>query len=205
MIKFNCRIILKILIVLLLIAPKSTFAAMPDISSGQKYFDILSGCYVLKDNVTVIMDGRKMTADEAKVQVAAQRVWANGNVTLNQEGLVFKCDSIFVEGKESKVDVKGNVKFVRNSAINISSNYGRFSWASKVADFYGQVNVNLTSGANINLADNVKINGSNINGTYEHVQYNIVTNTIELLEKQVDKIPDFTFPEPGAVGIGSLF
>ena len=197
-IKSNLIKLFLTLVVLLMmsISSEKTFAAMPDISAGQTYFDFKSGCYVLKNNVRVVARGRTMTANEAKVQIASQKVWANGDVSLEQEGFSFKCDSIFVQGKLKTVDVLGSVYFVQDNVITITSSVGQFSWDNKVADFYGQVKVNVAKKAKINFDDNLNIDENNINGVYDHVQYNIRESKIILLDKKYDPIPNITFPEP---------
>ncbi len=189
---------IKFLIVLisLLIITTKTFAAMPDISAGYKSFDFSKGCYILKYNVRVVARGRTMTANEAKVQVTSQKVWANGNVTLTQEGFTFKCDSIFAQGKLKMVDVLGNVDFFQNNTIHITSNVGQFSWGSKIADFYGEVTINVIDSTKINFGDNLNVNFADINGIYAHIQYNVRENKILLLEKTAVNIPKFNIPEP---------
>ena len=188
--------VLMILTISLMIAPVKTFAAMPDITAGETHFDFSSGCYILKNNVQVIARGRTMTANEAKVQIMSQKVWANGDVTLKQEGYSFKCDSIYVQGKLKTVDVLGSVEFVQDDVISITSRVGQFSWGTKVANFYGDVKVSVVDIEKLNIDDNLKLNLEEINGVYDHVQYNIREKTIILLEKNSDSIPEVNFPEP---------
>lgn len=185
-----------IFVLLLLFIPIKVFASMPDISAGETHFDFSSGCYILKNNVQVIARGRTMTANEAKVQIMSQKVWANGDVTLKQEGYYFKCDSIYVQGKLKTVDVLGNVEFAQDDVISITSRVGQFSWGTKVANFYGDVKVNIADIEKLNFADGLNIDKDNVAGTYDHVQYNIREKIIILLEKNVDSIPKMEFPEP---------
>lgn len=183
-----------IAVFMLIIAPIKTSASTPDISAGETHFDFSSGCYILKNNVKVIARGRIMTANEAKVQMMSQKVWANGDVTLKQDGYSFRCDSIYVQGKLKTVDVLGNVHFVQDDVISITSKVGQFSWNTKVADFYGNVKVSVADIEKLNLSGNV--NAGEIDGIYDHVQYNVREKIILLLEKNSGSIPIIKFPEP---------
>ena len=185
-----------ILIFAIFVVQIKTFAAMPDISAGETHFDFSSGCYVLKNNVRVVARGRTMTANEAKVQIMSQKVWANGDVTLTQNGYSFKCDSIFVQGKLKTVDVLGNVDFSQDNIIAITSSVGQFSWGTKIADFYGKVNVKVSEGAQLTFGEGLVVDENGIDGEYDHVQYNVRESKILLLEKHVDSIPITEFPEP---------
>lgn len=178
-------------ITILLLMTTDSLAAMPDISAGETYFDFSKGCYVLRNNVKVVDRGRTMTADEAIVQIRSQKVWATGNVTLLQEGIKFSCDKIFVQGLEKSVEVIGNVDFNQDDEIKITSDVGTFSWDSKVADFYGHVKISA-----VNINSNLKIKKSKINGTYDHIQYNIPEKKIIALDKRFKPMPNMKFPEP---------
>ncbi len=184
-----------IIIIFLLMIPLKTFASvMPDISAGETHFDLSSGCYILKNNVKVVARGRTMTANEAKVQIMSQKVWASGNVTLEQKGYSFKCDSIYVQGKLKTVDVLGNVNFEQDGIILITSRVGQFSWDTKVANFYGDVNVKVINVENLKFGE--EINPNEIDGVYDRVEYNVRENIILLTEKHSESIPKIEFPEP---------
>lgn len=170
------------LITLMLIFISSTvYAEKPDISANSKSFDFSTGCYILKGNVRVVARGRTMTADEAKVQIPTQKVWANGNVTLSQSGYSFKCDSIYVQGKQKTVDVLGNAHFIQPQIINITSNVGQFSWDSKVATFHGIVNLTVYDKSKLTFAED--INPNDVGGYYSRVQYHVRENKIISLER----------------------
>ena len=104
--------------------------------------------------------------------------------------LVFKCDNIFVKGKEKTVDILGSVNFEQEGIIKIKSNVAKYAWSEKVADFYG--NVKLTA-QQVNAAEGLKVS----NGTYEHVQYDVKTQTILAIDKKYKPIPtEMSEPEP---------
>ena len=190
---------LTVTILMMLFMTMETFAATPDISAGSKEFDPFTMCYILKDNVKVVHQGRTITADRAVVKVIEQKIWANGNVTLIQDGLTFKCDKIFVQGLANKVDVIGNLNFVQDGALKITADVGTFSWSSKMADFYGHVNLNVDKYSKVNFDENVNINHKKVNGVYDHIQYDIVNNKIIALDKKFSSIPKAEFTEPDPI------
>ena len=162
-------------LLLILVVPTGAFAAMPDISAGNTYFELGSGCYVLEGNVRVAARGRVMTAKEARVQITSQKVWAKGDVTLVQDGITFHCDSIFVQGKEKSVDILGNVNFVQEDVITITSDIAHFSWDTKLADFYGNVRV--------------QENGKE-EQVYDHIQYHVREQKLLATDTHLDSIPE---------------
>ncbi len=184
--------LLTILLTFLLLMTANKVLAMPDISAGETNFDFFKGCYILRNNVRFVDNGRTMTANRATVQLTSQKVWATGNVTLVQEGIKFRCDKMFLQGAKMNVEVIGNVNFLQDSAVKISSDVGVFSWNSKVADFYGRVKLKTST---VNIDSNLKAESGNIDGIYDHVQYNIVEKKIMALDKHYSAIPKAEFSE----------
>ena len=188
--------LLMTLLMLIFISDKS-FAAMPDITAGSKEFDFFNGCYVFKDNVKVSDRGRVVTAQKAVAQIATQKIWASGGVTLEGEGINFKCDKIFVQGLKHSVDVIGSVDFIQSNALKITCDIGSFSWDSKIADFYGNVKIEVAKNSTVSFAAGLKNNLKKINGsTYDHIQYNVVEKKIIRLDKRFKAIPKAEFSEP---------
>ena len=155
---------------LIAIIPAKAMAGMPDISAGKKDFDMFRGLYILTDKVRVSDNVGTITADKAVVKLTEQKVWANGDVTLEYEGLEFRSDKIFVRGVDKTVEAISGLKFTKTSGLHITADFGTFNWKSKEVDFYGRVKV---KGVN-KIKNNVE---------YSHVRYNVVENKILLLEK----------------------
>ena len=181
---------------LIFILTAKSYAAMPDISAGESTFDIFKGCYIFKNNVRISDRGMTITAQRATAQMTTQKVWADGGVTFEQEGLKFKCDKIFVNARESMVEVIGNLNLIQDGAVRISGDVGKFSWSDKCADFYGKVK--LTANKNIKVDSNLNINAKKLNGTYAHIRYNVIEKKIIALDKTFEKIPvqDYSEPNP---------
>ena len=179
---------------LIALMPLSVSAEMPDISAGETHFDIANGCYILKNNVRVVARGRTMTAHEAKVSLTTRKVWARGDVTLIQDGIKFNCDSIYVQGTEKTVDVLGNVFFEQEQLLKITSDIAKFSWGTKVADFYGKVSINVEDAKKLKFGDGVDKN-SDLTQPYDHIQYNVVEKKILLLEIKESEPPKVNLPE----------
>ncbi len=189
------KILLMTLTLIFILTAKS-YAAMPDISAGESTFDIFKGCYIFKNNVRISDRGMTITAQRATAQMTTQKVWADGGVTFEQEGLKFKCDKIFVNARESMVEVIGNLNLIQDGAVRISGDVGKFSWSDKCADFYGKVK--LTANKNIKVDSNLNINAKKLNGTYAHIRYNVIEKKIIALDKTFEKIPvqDYSEPNP---------
>ncbi len=181
------------LIFMLLIIPARTFAAMPDITAGEMYFDIFKGYYVLKDNVHVVMNNHgvtaTITANEAKVNVASQKCWANGKVTFTHDNETFSCDNAFLQWKTKTAEVVGAVKFASKKNLSVTSETAVFNWGSKIVDFYGKVNVKAEK--NLQFDENVKLERK----IYEHVRYSVPENKILALDDNADA-PEIKIPDP---------
>ena len=150
-----------------------TFAEMPEISAGETYFDVFKGVYVLKNNVQVETNNHgfkaKITADEAQVSVVKQKCWAEGNVKLAQEDIIFSCDRAYLQWATKTAEVTGNVHFENKKDVTINSDTAIFNWKEKIVDFYGKV-----------LFDGEE---------YQHIKYNVVE------EKILEQDKDFDAPE----------
>lgn len=168
------------------------FAAMPEISAGEMYFDIFKGVYVLKGNVHVAADNHgfkaKITADEAQVSVTKQKCWASGHVKLTQESITFSCDKAYLQWQTRTAEVTGAVKFANKKSVAITSDTAIFNWQDKIVDFYGKVTVKAEK--KLKFAEGVKLDGKE----YQHVRYNVVEDTILELDKTFDA-PEITIPD----------
>ena len=172
-------------------AQGKSFAAMPEISAGETYFDIFRGVYVLKDNVHVVVDNHgfkaTVTADEALVSIAKQKCWAEGNVKLSQENISFSCDRAYLQWQTKTAEVTGKVKFENKKSVSITSDTAVFNWQEKIVDFYGKIN--LKADKKVKFADGVELDGKE----YQHVKYNVVEDTILALDKTFDA-PEIVIP-----------
>ena len=178
-------------LLVLVVAQGKTFAAMPDISAGEQYFDVFNDVFVLRKNVRVAMDNHgfkgKLSADEARVSMKKQCCWADGKVKLEQTDITFGCDRAYIVWATKTASVTGKVKFESKSAVTINADSAVFNWDTKVVDFYGKIK--LKADKNVKLADGVKIDGKN----YQHVQYNVVEKKILALDKKFD-VPEIVIP-----------
>lgn len=183
--------ILGLALLMILFAQGKIFAAMPEISAGETYFDIFKGAYVLKGNVHVAVNNHgfkaTVTADEAIVSVAKQKCWADGNVKLTQENITFSCDRAYLQWQTKTADVTGKVKFENKKSVAITSDTAVFNWQDKIVDFYGKIT--LKADKKVKLADGVKLDGKE----YQHVKYNVVEDTILELDKTFDA-PEVVIP-----------
>ena len=188
--------LLKILPILfaLLIIPCQSFADMPEITAGQTYFDVMKGHYVLKDNVRVVMNNHGLkatvTANEARVNVVAQKCWALGDVTFSHVDYDLKCDDAYLQWQTKTADLVGGIDFKGKKSVAVTSNKATFNWEEKIADFYGDVKV--TAEKDLQFAEDLKLEDDVV---YAHVRYNVTENKILQLDKTFD-IPNIEIPDP---------
>ena len=168
-----------------MILPMKVFAAMPEISAGEKYFNPLNGNYILKENVFVSFDNHgfkaKFTADEARGNMFSQKCWATGNVNFSHNEILFRCEKAFLHWQANTVNVSGSIQFDSKGVVAITADSATFNWQNKIADFYGKVKVIPKS--NLKLANNLKLDG----GNYSHVQFDVRENKILQLDKTFGK------------------
>ena len=178
-------------LLMIIVAQGRTFAEMPEISAGETYFDIFKGVYVLKGNVYVSANNHGfkavVTADEALVSVAKQKCWADGNVKLTQENIIFSCDRAYMQWATKTAEVTGKVNFENKKSVTISSDTAVFNWQEKIVDFYGKVTVKADK--KLKFAEGVELDGKE----YQHVKYNVVENEILELDKTFDA-PEVVIP-----------
>ena len=178
-------------LLMIFFAQGKIFAAMPEISAGETYFDIFRGVYVLKDNVHVVIDNHgfkaTVTADEALVSVAKQKCWAEGNVKLTQENISFGCERAYLQWQTKTAEVTGKVKFENKKSVTITSDTAVFNWKEKIVDFYGKIN--LKAEKKVKFADGVQLDGKE----YQHVKYNVIEDKILELDKTFDA-PEIIIP-----------
>lgn len=188
--------ILKILPILLLLMflPRQSFADMPEITAGQTSFDVFRGQYVLKDNVRVVMSNKGLkatvTANEARVNVVAQKCWALGAVTFSHVDYNLKCDNAYLRWGDKTAEIVGGIDFKGKNSVAITSDTATFNWEDKDAHFYG--NVKITATKSLKFAKGLKLEDG---VTYAHVRYNVTENKITQLDKTFN-IPKIEIPDP---------
>lgn len=188
--------ILKILPILLalMIIPCQSFAEMPEITAGQTYFDVFKGHYVLKDNVRVVVNNHGLqatiTANEARVNVIAQKCWALGNVIFDHAEYDLRCENAYLQWQTNTADLVGKIDFKGKKSIAVTSNTATFNWNDKIADFYGEVKV--TAAKDLKFDKGLKLEDGEV---YAHVRYDVNENKILQLDKKFD-IPKIEIPDP---------
>ena len=183
--------VLPIFFLMMIFCAKS-FAAAPEISAEQTYFNLLKGHYVLKENVRVALNNHglkaEITADEARVNILSKKCWATGHVTFLHDNVVFGCEKAYLQWETRTADVVGKVNFDSKETVSIKSETATFNWSDKIADFYGAVKVQPEK--NLQLAEGLELEDIN----YAHVQFNVRENKILQLEKTSDT-PEISIPE----------
>ena len=127
------------LFALLLVLPAAVaFAAQPDISCDKQSFDFLTGRYLLDGHVRVATKESVVTADHAQGSFLTQEVWAQGNVTLMRDDLLFRGEDLYVDAKNHIANLKENIFFERGD-LSIKADAVTFNWDTKIAECTGKV------------------------------------------------------------------
>lgn len=165
--------ILAILFIFLLV-PISCFAK-PIIKCDRQTFDPITGLYYLDGNVSVQSNNRLITANKAQVELYSLKVYAQGDIRLVQDDIVFTGDAVSVYGSEKTAVVTGGISFTQGN-LNINADKGSFNWSTKDALFEGDVHINAGDDY---FAGSTKdtISGNNPNGeiTTNKIIYNVRT------------------------------
>ena len=156
------RTLAAFLLAMLILTSTAMAAPKPVIKADSTAFDITTGQYLLKGNVSVQVNNRLITAGEAKVSIWSLEVWGAGGITLTQGDINFSGDTIYVNGGQNTARVTGNVAFKRGS-LTITADEALYNWHSKHGVFSG--NVNITQG--------------DTSWTADSVGYNVETNDIQ--------------------------
>ena len=134
--KYSLRTLLLALV--LLVALSGLASAAVSVEAGRKNFDLSTMSYVLEDNVVVDFGSRVIRADKAKVKLASMEVWAEGSITLTQEGLTFSGDSLYASNADKTAFVQGSTVFDTNG-LHITADNASYNWQTKIASFTGNV------------------------------------------------------------------
>lgn len=181
-------------VLVLMLIPATSFAEMPEITAGQTYFDILKGHYVLKDNVRVVMNNHGLkatvTANEARVNVVAQKCWALGSVVFDHKDYNLKCDNAYLQWETKTADIVGGIDFTGRDSVTVTSKTATFNWDTKEADFYGDVKIDADK--TVKFANGLKLKKNEV---YAHIRYNVTENKILKLDKKFN-IPKIEIPDP---------
>ena len=133
-------------------------AAMPDISAEKTKFDPLTMTYELTGHVRVATSDRVITADHAKGTMTTMEVWADGNIKLMQDDIVFTGDKLYVDGNNHNANITGGTRYERSNLV-IKSDNASFNWETRLADFTG----------------NVKRTMDGETENFSHLTYNVMT------------------------------
>lgn len=163
-----------ILILLLLLVFPLSCLAKPVIKCDRQTFDPITLTYCLEGNVSVDTGKRLITANKAKVELYSLEVYAEGEITLTQDNIVFTGDAVHVTGSDKTAVVTGNVNFAENG-VNIKADRGSFNWGTKDALFEGKVRIKAEDVHFTENTSELLKSGKDENGgvTTERIIYNV--------------------------------
>lgn len=131
-----------VLTVMLVLSFASAAFAAASVSADNKYFDFMSGSWVLEGNVRVETDSRTIQADKAKVNLITKEVWASGNIYLEEpeQNITFSGGSLYASDESKTAVIKGGVKFTRPD-MTVEAETCTFNWKTKIGEFDDLVEV----------------------------------------------------------------
>lgn len=140
----------------------SAASEKPIIKADTTYYDNNTGLYVLKGNVYIEVNHRITTAGQARVSPGTMEIWGAGGVSLVQDDIEVKADSVHVISSASRAIIEGNVVF-RRPGLSIEADKVEFNWSTRLSQFTG----------------NVRVNQNGKSWAADSVTYNIDANTLQ--------------------------
>ena len=158
-----------VLVFLLCFFPLSCLAK-PVIKCDKQTFDPITTTYYLEGNVSVD------TGNRAQVELYSLEVYAEGNVNLTQDNMVFTGDTVHVYGSQKTAVVEGDITF-SDGNTTITANRGSFNWGTKDAVFEGNVLINADESSFTGTTQNLLTNNKNESGqiAINKIIYNVRT------------------------------
>jgi lipopolysaccharide assembly outer membrane protein LptD (OstA) len=111
-------------------------AASDVIKADKTYYDPSTGLYILEGNIVIHANGGVVVqAPRARVSLAQLEVYADGGITVSKEGFTFRGDNIYVKGKERRAIIQGNVH-LEDDGLVVNCSSADFNWKTKIAKLY---------------------------------------------------------------------
>lgn len=135
--------ILIIVVVLLCIMP-TAFAAINNkyFRADSQTFDAETGLYTINGNIVITLGSGTIMGESAQVKLATLEFYGTGGWFLEQEGVEFRGENVYVAFNDSDAAIEGGAHFQR-STTQISSDKVNYNWKTKIAEFTGNVKTNL--------------------------------------------------------------
>jgi lipopolysaccharide assembly outer membrane protein LptD (OstA) len=123
-------------LLLVILCPAFVSAAASDVIKADKtYYDANTGLYILEGHIVLHIKDAIVQAPRARISLAQLEVYADGGITVSKEGFTFRGDSVYVKGKERRAIIQGNVH-LEDDGLVVNCSSADFNWKTKIAKLY---------------------------------------------------------------------
>ena len=131
-----------VMALLIICIASPTFAAVTNkyFRADEQTFDPETGIYTISGNIVIRLGSGTIMGDKAQVKLSTLEFFGTGGWLLQQEGVNFRGNSVYVVYDKSIATIEGGAVFQRAN-LQITSDKVDYNWKSKMAEFKGNVKV----------------------------------------------------------------
>ena len=131
-----------VIALLIICIASPTFAAVTNkyFRADEQTFDPETGIYTISGNIVIRLGSGTIMGDKAQVKLSTLEFFGTGGWLLQQEGVNFRGNSVYVVYDKSIATIEGGAVFQRAN-LQITSDKVDYNWKSKMAEFKGNVKV----------------------------------------------------------------
>ncbi len=120
----------------------TTFAAVNHkfFRADKQTFDPETGMYTIAGNIVINVGSGTIRGDRAQVKLSTLEFFGTGGWFLEQEGVTFRGENVYVVFNKSVAMIEGGADFQRAN-LQIIADKVDYNWKSKIAEFKSNVKV----------------------------------------------------------------
>ncbi|HWR28809.1 MAG TPA: LptA/OstA family protein, partial [Negativicutes bacterium] len=145
-------------VLLLFYITSTTFAAVNHkfFHADKQTFDPETGLYTITGNIVINVGSGTIQGDRAQVKLSTLEFFGTGGWFLEQEGVSFRGEKVYVVFNKSVAMIEGGADFQRAN-LQITSDKVDYNWKSKIAEFKNNVKI-VQDGKGVEMPGSVKYN-----------------------------------------------
>jgi len=124
--------------------------------ADKQTFDPETGMYTITGNIVINVGSGTIRGDRAQVKLSTLEFFGTGGWFLEQEGVSFRGENVYVVFNKSVAMIEGGADFQRTN-LQITSGKVDYNWKSKIAEFKSNVKV-VNEGKVSEIPGSVKCN-----------------------------------------------
>lgn len=131
-----------VMALLILCIASATFAAVTNkyFRADKQNFDPATEIYTISGNIVIQLGSGTIMGEKAQVKLSTLEFFGTGGWLLQQDGVNFKGETVYVVYDNSIAMIEGGADF-QHANLQITSDKVDYNWKSKIAEFKGNVKV----------------------------------------------------------------